>query len=87
MNKTGPSVNAFLISEKIRPGSNAPSLGVKALTLTDSLVFKYLTVRSSISCEISIEGENPVRINLSDSDFERISATVLTFQPGERISK
>ena len=41
--------NTFLISEKILPGSKAPSLGEKALTLTACFELRYLTSLSSMS--------------------------------------
>jgi hypothetical protein len=45
MNKTGPLARALFMSEKILPGKSAPSLGLKALTLTVSFEFKYRTWR------------------------------------------
>ena len=86
MNKTGPIVNAFFTSVNIRPGRSAPSLGVNAFIATVSLEFRYLTSRSSINCETSIDGENPVSISFTASIFDRMSATVRLFHPGERTS-
>ena len=86
MKRTGPVDSAFFMSAKIRPGKRVPSAGVKALTLTTSLALKYLTSRSSINCETSIDGEKPVRMSFMDSFLARIKPTVLEFHPGDLTS-
>ena len=65
--RTGPSFSAARISEKIRPGNNAPSVGVNAFTSILSREVKYLICRFSISNPTSIDGENPVRTSFSFS--------------------
>ena len=86
MKRTGPTLKAFLISAKIRPGKRAPSVGVNAFTLTICFELTYFTARSSINWDRSIDGEKPVKTSLSDSLLALMSAMVLEFQPGERTS-
>ena len=65
--RTGPSFSAARISEKIRPGNNAPSVGVYAFTSILSREVMYLMCRFSISNPTSIDGENPVSTSFSFS--------------------